>query len=65
MSGRRSVQQPSLLGEVALNEGVMKVPVMARNIDVDIELVSDEFLPFSILSADWEGHVRYPFKEMQ
>jgi hypothetical protein len=28
---------------------------MARNIDVTIELVSDEFLPFSILSADWEG----------
>ena len=55
MSGRVVGNSNSLLGQVSLIEGVFRVPVMARNIDVNIELVSDEFLPFAILSADWEA----------
>lgn len=55
MTGRRIGSSASLIGEVALIDGVFRLPVMARNIDVTIELTSDEFLPYSILSADWEG----------
>jgi hypothetical protein len=55
MSGRQVGSGVSLLGEVALTEGAFRVPVMTRNTDATIELVSEEFLPFSILSADWEG----------
>jgi hypothetical protein len=55
MSGRVIGNSNSLLGEVSLVEGVFRVPVMGRNTDITVELVSDEALPFSILSADWEG----------
>jgi hypothetical protein len=55
MTGRQVGNSLSLLGQVSLTEGVFRVPVMVRNIDVTVELTSDEFLPYAILSADWEG----------
>lgn len=53
MNGRKVGQL--VLGLPAMNEGVFKVPIMGRNTELTVELVSDEYLPFSILSADWEG----------
>jgi hypothetical protein len=55
MTGRQVGNSLSPIGSPALIEGVIHAPVMARNIDVTIEVVSEEFLPFSLLSADWEG----------
>lgn len=55
MTGRQIGSNLSLIGQPALNQGVIHVPVKARNIDATIELRSDKPLPFSILSADWEG----------
>jgi hypothetical protein len=55
MTGRQIGNANALIGEIGLIEGVLRAPVMARNIDVTIELTSDEFLPFSALSCDWEG----------
>jgi hypothetical protein len=55
MTGRQVGNGQSVLGDVSLIEGIFRVPIMARNIDVVIELTSDEPLPYSILSADWEG----------
>lgn len=55
MTGRQLGSNASLIGQPAIVQGVLRVPVMARNTDVTIELVSDQYLPFSILSADWEA----------
>jgi hypothetical protein len=54
-SGRRVGSGRSQLGEVALQEGTFRVPVAARNTNVNIEIISDEYLPLSLLNAEWEA----------
>lgn len=43
------------LGVAALSTGVFNFPVMARNTEVDIDIVNDSPLPVTLLSASWEG----------
>ncbi|WGD31654.1 hypothetical protein AncyloWKF20_07500 [Ancylobacter sp. WKF20] len=45
----------SIIGEPALADGTFRVPVAARNTDVDIVVENDTFLPCHILSAEWNG----------
>ena len=46
---------PPLLGSPSLDTGSFKVPVMARNIDTKVEIVSSSPLPCRFQSAEWEG----------
>ncbi len=45
----------STIGEIELDTGNTKFPILAQNTSVTIELNSDAPLPCSFLSADWEG----------
>jgi hypothetical protein len=45
----------STLGQIELDTGNTKFPILAQNTGVTIELNSDAPLPCSFLSADWEG----------
>ena len=45
----------SIIGEVALEDGKRKFPVLAQNSDVIIEISNDTFLPCHLLSADVEA----------
>jgi hypothetical protein len=44
------------LGSVPLETGTFRVPVLAKNDQVVIELISDSFLPCAFQSAEWEGY---------
>jgi len=44
-----------ILGEPILESGEFKVPIQCRNIDVEVELENDSYLPSSFLSVEWEG----------
>jgi hypothetical protein len=44
-----------VLGNPTLESGEFKFPIMCRNIDVDIEINNDSYLPCNFLSAEWEG----------
>lgn len=54
-SGRTlgSVQSP--VGQPALQDGVFKFPILAKNDRVMVDLVNDTFLPSAFLNAGWEG----------
>lgn len=43
------------LDSASVQTGIFKVPVMAKNDEVDITVVSTSYLPFGLLSVDWEG----------
>jgi hypothetical protein len=45
----------NVIGEVSLEEGRFKFPVLSRNTHVDITINSDHFLPCSFMAAEWEG----------
>lgn len=55
MSARTLGSNDSLLGDVAIKEGVFPFPVQSRNTEVTITLETDSWQPFAILSADWEA----------
>ena len=42
------------IGRVGIETSFFRVPIQSQNINVDIELQSDEPLPVSFPSADWE-----------
>jgi hypothetical protein len=44
------------LGSVPLETGTFRVPVLAKNDQVTLELISDSFLPCAFQSAEWEGY---------
>lgn len=44
------------LGSVPLETGTFRVPVLAKNDQVVLELISDSFLPCAFQSAEWEGY---------
>ena len=48
-------QSPPLVGNPSLDTGSFRVPVMARNIDTKVELISSSPLPCRVQSAEWEG----------
>ena len=48
-------QSPPLLGNIGTDTGTFRVPVLARNIDTKVELVSSSPLPCRFQSAEWEG----------
>lgn len=45
----------NLLGDLPLETGQFRVPVMTQNIDAKVELFSDSPLPCRFQSAEWEG----------
>lgn len=45
----------AVLGTASLETGRFKVPVLSKNDQVTIEIVSDHFLPCSFMSAEWEA----------
>ena len=44
-----------ILGQPVLESGEFKIPVQCRNLDVEIEINSDNYLPCNFLSAEWQG----------
>jgi len=44
-----------ILGQPVLESGDFQVPVQCRNLDVEMEITSDSYLPCNFLSAEWEG----------
>jgi len=55
---------PPLLGSPSLETGSFRVPVMARNIDTKVELVSSSPLPCRFQSAEWEGFLHNRARRM-
>lgn len=54
-TGRVVGSSNSKIGEVSLESGTFKFPVMSKNDRVIVELVNDTFLPCRFLSGEWEG----------
>lgn len=54
-SGKTLGLPSSTIGQVELDTGFHKFPVLSQNTEVSIELRSDAPLPAAFLSADWEG----------
>jgi hypothetical protein len=54
-SGKTLGLASATIGTINLETGKFRFPIMSQNTTVDIELFSDSPLPFSFLSADWEG----------
>lgn len=44
-----------ILGQPVLESGDFQVPIQCRNLDMEIEITSDSYLPCNFLSAEWEG----------
>jgi hypothetical protein len=44
-----------ILGKPTLESGSFSCPIQCRNIDIDIEINSNSYLPCNFLSAEWEG----------
>lgn len=45
----------SLLGSVTIRDGILSVPILAKNDSVTIDFINDTYLPSSLLSIDWEA----------
>lgn len=45
----------NVIDQPAITSGVFRFPVLSRNDTVIIDIVSDSYLPCSLLSAEWEG----------
>lgn len=54
-TGRILGSGSNVLGEVALESGKFKFPIMSKNDQVTVDLVNDSFLPCKLLSAEWEA----------
>lgn len=55
-SGKTLGLPSSTIGQVELDTGNTRFPILAQNTGVTIELNSDAPLPCSFLTADWEGY---------
>jgi len=44
-----------ILGQPTLESGTFQLPVQCRNLDIEMEITSDSYLPANFLSAEWEG----------
>jgi hypothetical protein len=54
-TGRVMGQADNIIGQIALSSGEFSFPVMSKNDAVTIDIVSDSFLPYHIMGADWTG----------
>ncbi len=54
----------NLIGEVGIPKESFRVPVMSRNIDTKVELVSSSPLPCKFQSAEWEGWLQERARRM-
>lgn len=54
-SGKTVGLSSSTIGDIALETGLFKFPVLAKNTEVSIQVTNDTPLPSALLSADWEG----------
>jgi hypothetical protein len=54
-TGRFLGSSSNLVGQVSIDSGTFKVPVLAKNTEVDITIESDSHLPCIFQSAEWEG----------
>jgi len=55
-SGRKVGSAKNLIGDIAIESGSFSFPVLARNTDVDIEIINDSYLPAAFLGAEWEAY---------
>jgi len=54
-SGRRLGVESGTIGRLSLATGRVRIPVMCRNVDAEIEIVCDSPLPASFTAAEWEA----------
>ncbi len=54
-TGRLLGSPENVLGEVSLEAGTFSFPVLGRSTETTITVSSDAFLPFFLLSAEWEA----------
>ena len=54
-SGRLLGSNSSVIGQINLDTGTFKVPVMSKSDRVDIDIKNSTFLPTRIASAEYEG----------
>lgn len=54
-TGRELGHGSNILGATPLYSGALNVPLLSLNTQVAVSLVSASFLPFSVVSANWEG----------
>lgn len=54
-TGRVLGSGANVIGEMPLENGQHKFPVMSKNDQVQVDLVNDSFLPCKFLSAEWEA----------
>lgn len=54
-TGRTLGNANNILGHIPLRSGKFNVPLMSRNDRVNIELVSDSWMPSAFINAEWTG----------
>ncbi|WP_245533181.1 hypothetical protein [Desulfovibrio oxyclinae] len=54
-TGRVLGSGSNVIGEMPLENGKHRFPVMSKNDQVQVDLVNDSFLPSKFLSAEWEA----------
>ncbi len=55
-NGRLMGDPKNIVGAVQLGDGTFPVPILSKNDRAQIELVSDSYLPCSVLAAEWVGN---------
>lgn len=45
----------TIVGNIPINSGQVRIPIMAKNDEVEITIESDSHLPLHMLSIEWEG----------
>ena len=56
MTGRTLGAPSALLGRIAMDTGVFRIPVQAQNTQCAVSIVSDMPLPLSLVGFIWEGN---------
>jgi hypothetical protein len=56
-SGRSLGLVAMLIGKEVIERGEYKIPVMARNSEVDVEIHNHTHLPCRFIAAEWQGHI--------
>lgn len=54
-TGRELGHGTNRIGSLPLYTGSIRVPLLSLNTQASVALVSDSFLPFSVVNASWEG----------
>jgi len=55
-NGRLMGDPKNIVGSVQLGDGTFHVPILSKNDRAQIEIVSDSYLPCSVLAAEWVGN---------